>query len=704
MKPSVCILTAYNSVLHPLATFTVPRMHAFAQAHGYEVRIIHRDDWERQRGWIKIEAVRAALDSNFNFVFWIDVDAVIVRCNVDVRIAAVDGADLHMVWQGPPNTSILQDNFVPRFNSGIMLIRVTDWSRDFFKRTWEVGQLSGTIVDHWSDQATILHLLGYDNILALGSERPDEPNRARVAHLEGAWNVVPGITMTPDPIIHHYAGAGDPGARLKLIEVDAKTVALREGASSELRQAFFWQLSQWCEDVRMHSAMAASRSKIAVSRDAAIAERNAARSEVLALRTSNSWKLTAPLRRASAFLRHPRRLPRHCLTLLRLGIKSPRRLLRTQAEIEAIAASGLFNITWYLEHNDDVRRARIDPVLHYLLFGGAEGRDPNPLFDGDWYLQNNSDVRAAGINPLLHYLRHGAAEGRDPHPLFDSGWYLANNPDVSAAGINPLSHYLQYGAHERRPPNSGTLRNRFVHQNVPPFRPSAHASVEKLSFTLPGRIWGTKGFEFWTFLSLLLIAANCSRILELGSGRSTITLAEYAKFRKARFTSIETNREWFNKARLELRCLDLSDEPVHLSDRDHESGWYQLQQFRAVTRHEDAFDFIFIDGPNEAEGNSSGIRDNSIGLSEIRACSPNADVVLIDDVHRRHIFGSIDEMLYDPKQYDKWFYDYQLSKTLNSLCICIKKESQASRQLPEIQKIIGINLYTGFNRESCRED
>ena len=98
-------------------------------------------------------------------------------------------------------------------------------------------------------------------------------------------------------------------------------------------------------------------------------------------------------------------------------------------------------------------------MLHYLLFGGAEGRDPNELFDSDRYLQQNSDVRAAGINPLLHYLRHGAAEGRDPHPLFDTARYLANHPDVSAAGINPLSHYLQHGAHEMRAPNSRTLQN-----------------------------------------------------------------------------------------------------------------------------------------------------------------------------------------------------------------------------------------------------
>jgi hypothetical protein len=74
------------------------------------------------------------------------------------------------------------------------------------------------------------------------------------------------------------------------------------------------------------------------------------------------------------------------------------------------------------------------------------------LFDTDWYLAQNPDVAAAGINPLVHYLRHGAAEGRDPNPLFDTDWYLAQNPDVAAAGINPLVHYLRHGAAEGRDP------------------------------------------------------------------------------------------------------------------------------------------------------------------------------------------------------------------------------------------------------------
>jgi hypothetical protein len=244
LKHSVCILTAYDSTLQPLAAFTVPRMQAFAAAHGYEVRVAYKDRWESNETWIKIEAIRGLLEENFDFIFWLDIDALIVRRDVDVRTAAVDAADLHIVWHGP-NTSLMQgEQFEPHYNCGVLLIRVSDWSRDFFKRVWDVGQLA----HHWGDQATILHLLGYDNILGLGPERPDEPDRSRVARLDSAWNAVLGVAMAPDPIIHHHAGVSNPATRLRLMEVDATTVGLREAASLELRQAFWWQLSLWRQD------------------------------------------------------------------------------------------------------------------------------------------------------------------------------------------------------------------------------------------------------------------------------------------------------------------------------------------------------------------------------------------------------------------------------------------------------------------------
>ncbi len=69
-----------------------------------------------------------------------------------------------------------------------------------------------------------------------------------------------------------------------------------------------------------------------------------------------------------------------------------------------IKKSKLFDSEYYLAENEDVKRAKIDPIKHYLKFGWKEGRNPSTNFDGNEYLNKRHDVKAAGICPLVHYL------------------------------------------------------------------------------------------------------------------------------------------------------------------------------------------------------------------------------------------------------------------------------------------------------------
>ena len=97
--------------------------------------------------------------------------------------------------------------------------------------------------------------------------------------------------------------------------------------------------------------------------------------------------------------------------------------------------------------------------------GAREGRDPHPLFQTQFYLEQNPDVAASGLNPLVHFVRFGGAEGRNPHPAFDSSFYLARYPDVAAAHVNPLIHYLTLGAAEHRDPSEGFVTAFYVQEN-----------------------------------------------------------------------------------------------------------------------------------------------------------------------------------------------------------------------------------------------
>lgn len=66
--------------------------------------------------------------------------------------------------------------------------------------------------------------------------------------------------------------------------------------------------------------------------------------------------------------------------------------------------SALFDEKWYLNTYPDVATLPIDPLMHYLLYGGYEGREPNPSFDSQRYLSTHHGAQRSGVNPLLDYV------------------------------------------------------------------------------------------------------------------------------------------------------------------------------------------------------------------------------------------------------------------------------------------------------------
>ena len=81
-----------------------------------------------------------------------------------------------------------------------------------------------------------------------------------------------------------------------------------------------------------------------------------------------------------------------------------------------------FDRTLYLDAYPDVAESSWPPLLHYLLYGYREMRDPGPAFSSAWYLRRNADVLRQGFCPLLHYAVYGHREGR---PIRASGRFVS---------------------------------------------------------------------------------------------------------------------------------------------------------------------------------------------------------------------------------------------------------------------------------------
>lgn len=79
-----------------------------------------------------------------------------------------------------------------------------------------------------------------------------------------------------------------------------------------------------------------------------------------------------------------------------------------QPAMNAIFNAGLFDFAWYREqyvHGPEV----INPLEHYVRFGAANGRWPNPRFDTDAYRRRHMQLDDP-TNPLVHWLQALGAE------------------------------------------------------------------------------------------------------------------------------------------------------------------------------------------------------------------------------------------------------------------------------------------------------
>ncbi|MEE7493065.1 glycosyltransferase [Methylobacterium oryzae] len=154
--------------------------------------------------------------------------------------------------------------------------------------------------------------------------------------------------------------------------------------------------------------------------------------------------------------------------------------------VDRIAASGLFDPTYYAEVYHLTFTDPNEAILDFDRVGWRAGRDPSATFRTGYYLYRYPDVRAAGTNPLIHYIEHGRNEGRPCRPtdayndrwravfateeafwnfdqnveliknslLFDTNFYAANNPDVVPTGVDLAWHYAVWGGREGRDPSA----------------------------------------------------------------------------------------------------------------------------------------------------------------------------------------------------------------------------------------------------------
>lgn len=85
---------------------------------------------------------------------------------------------------------------------------------------------------------------------------------------------------------------------------------------------------------------------------------------------------------------------------------------KVENDTELLRNSEFFDDVWYLNKYGNFPNTIQDPVKHYLTIGWKLGNDPSPIFSTNGYLSLNNDVKKANVCPLVHYLKCGKKERR----------------------------------------------------------------------------------------------------------------------------------------------------------------------------------------------------------------------------------------------------------------------------------------------------
>lgn len=144
------------------------------------------------------------------------------------------------------------------------------------------------------------------------------------------------------------------------------------------------------------------------------------------------------------------------------------------AELKLISKSGLFDESWYINFYPDIRNKDGQGLLHFILNGASEGRQPNPVFDTDWYRQEYMPAENTE-NPLINYITGGISNQRNPAENFISKDY--DHPDFLAQqdkNKDPLRHFLihsykqgkKWPKPKPKPTTEGKSHRALVHKNL----------------------------------------------------------------------------------------------------------------------------------------------------------------------------------------------------------------------------------------------
>ena len=252
--------TYFDKNFEKIGNICLKTINAYAKRHGFDVKLYNNIKSNRPPAWNKILLIQKLFQDKkkYDFIFWIDSDALILDFDKDIRWEIESTKDLYLVKH------FIKGREVP--NTGSFLIRNSEWSKKFLIDVWNKKE---HIYNKWWENAAVNELLGFkieenkkkqfllswlyklkiknivtNTINRLGlrsfvskfSEKTKSPpilkdsivnsRLDKIKWLDFKWNSLPGVSESPNPIINHYP-AKPFVERLRFMKEDLEKLDVR---------------------------------------------------------------------------------------------------------------------------------------------------------------------------------------------------------------------------------------------------------------------------------------------------------------------------------------------------------------------------------------------------------------------------------------------------------------------------------------------
>ena len=213
------ILSGYNYRYRNVGKESEKTIIKYANHFNYDYEIDKRNTFERHFYWLKIKMIIENLEKGtHDFLLWLDADAFF--CRFENILDHVDKSKHLFVhnnfFKSSHKTKYKFVNYLTWApNVGVLLVRNTNWSLNFFKNVWNKKKY----LDHfWPDNAAFMDELGYKaEFSKIYNNKPSKTVLNKFYFLSGLWNSMPKRNFdNPEnddisnfyfnPIIIHLAG------------------------------------------------------------------------------------------------------------------------------------------------------------------------------------------------------------------------------------------------------------------------------------------------------------------------------------------------------------------------------------------------------------------------------------------------------------------------------------------------------------------